>query len=318
MRSRATLPIGSIWRGATAGLLLAMTAGWSWRESRRADVAQVEWVRLQAEWRRLMDETPAPTAATSAQLEAAGRRAMGAVRQMRHALGVEGVERSVPQVGERAEAYLVLLRFMQTQREAASAAGVALPPDPAFGFSAYTNQGPESELIAPVLAQMVAAESLLQALWAVRPERFERLQRETPSSGSTAGSDGRTTAGPVRGDDHWIWPEDRSLRRTGILDTLAFRIEFTGDTGTLRRYLRALKQRVPPVAVRQVEAEPAEGVAAPALRTLTELFGEEAPVEDGAPMIVPVVVPKPTRFRVVVECLRFRGGAEFNDGEEAP
>lgn len=121
-----------------------------------------------------------------------------------------------------------------------------------------------------------------------------------------------------------------SLRRENAVDAVAFRIDFIGDTGTLRKFMHHLEAY--PIYVRNIEASRATpdmlpeknvsvaGNAAPASSNPFELFGSGTPVtatEQAAPRVPArrvIVENVPEFFSVTLEYISPKGQKK----EEAP
>ena len=87
-----------------------------------------------------------------------------------------------------------------------------------------------------------------------------------------------------------------SVRRPGEVETVAFRVEFSGQTATLRNFLTALAALPQPFLVRSVEVEPLPVPVAPA-----------APVAGAPEAPVPLVRQNLSRFAVIVESVLLAG-----------
>ncbi len=197
------------------------------------------------------------------------------------------------------DAYLDIATFVEKARELAERAGVAIRPDERFGFATYAGEGPAPELIAGVFRQRAALQYLVEKLIESRPQALLMVQREQPrilgpgisrhSLAKASKTGGQNRQGSQPGDIFAI-ETDRSLRMSGLVDTEAFRLEFSGPTRAVRSFLNSLVGDDVPISifVRSVEI----GLAA-----ASTLRPDSRPV-------APTGAPAPeslARFVVVVE-----------------
>lgn len=212
---------------------------------------------------------------------------------------------------DRTKAYFDIVVFVEAMRKAAAEADVLVRPDERFGFAAYTNEGPEPDLVRPVYRQRRIIEYLLGALLPARPRTLVSVQREDPrtivrtdpAAGAAPGP--ARPASPVAGgaipvdavSDLFVIDPQVSARTPGYVETMAFRITFTGHTGSLRGFMNALAVPEIPLVVRSVEVEPLRDDAA---RATTRITGRPA---DGAaqPVDHAIVADNESRFIVTVE-----------------
>lgn len=178
------------------------------------------------------------------------------------------------------DAFFELANLVEQARAQAISTRVTLRPDERFGFAAYANEGPAAELLAPVHRQQLAVQSLLEPLFESRPLALLGVRREPPSG---AGQAGRAGA-----EDFFRLDPELSLRAAGLVETEALRLEFTGQTSTLRAFLNGLAALRHPVVVRSVEVEP-----------LPPAGGARPVPAADAP--VPVVRQSLSKFAVTVE-----------------
>ncbi len=307
-------------------VLVAALAGggvwWSWTQVREAGKAERRLRMQQAHWRALAASDPVPVVAVAAELSRRVETAETIVAELRQQLGVtrnDAVARdTVPP--SRADAYFALAQFMERQARTARQAEVGLPDNPAFGFSAHRNSGPADEHRTFVHRQMLVLDQLLTALWTTQPEELVRVQRENPwiQIPPTAGLSRRAEGDPA----DWLgWPESRSLRSSGIVDTLALRIGWIGRTATLRAWLRQLRDLAVPVVVREVTVEPVEAwQAGGGRRSLADLFRDESETdlrgEESLGGAVPLIADNTALFWVTVEYLDLTGEGGIGPGLE--
>lgn len=308
---------------AILGLLaLAFTAGgWSWQQYGRAEKAEKTWRLRQNEWAGMQSANPVPIVSVATELEqqvAAVERDLGKLRSLLGGADEDPIWGETPPA-QRADAFFGLAQFVEAQRGRARQAGVQIPDGTQFGFSDYANSGPATEMIGEVFRQQLVMDRLLSALWRAHPLQLVRTQRDLPRSIVTVGGPERRRGGAR--DDFLDWPESRRLARAGVVDTEAFCLGFVGQTSTLRRFLRELQQMDIPVAVRQIEVEPAgsDGRTLGGARSLADLFRDEdaglIAIEDSE-IVVPVIAANDSTFSVTIEYLDFVGPTQKSADSE--
>lgn len=289
--------------------VLATTAGaeaWVWCATQRAAKKVLTGLEQKmTERRQLMRETPAPTAASEEAVLARIEAVRSALEEMRAELDPSEDTASNAAGAKPVEEYFKIAAFVESARAEAALARVAVRPGDRFGFASYASEGPPPELVPAVARQRIEVQRLLAMLLDARPDALLALQRERPltpgerTQRNGPGGPGPATvsatrshdAGPAAGDFFDLDPAI-SIRRPGLVETDAFRLEFTGRTTTLRALLNRLAVSHWPVVVRSIEAEPSRGGTP----------GSPSP-GIAATASVPLVSPNPTRFTVVVEVL---------------
>lgn len=278
----------------------AAAGGWEWRTWReRHRRAEARLAGVEGERAQLAAAVPAPTeengrvlAATLAQAEARAAELRAVWR------APDGEAFAGPAPDRPMDAYFALEAMAERVRTAAVRAQVALRPEESFGFASHAHEGPASDILPVVHRQRQVVEHLLRTLLEARPQAILGVRRERPreilrrragaaGAGLVAAESGREAM--VAAD--FFTPEAvGSVRVPGLVEGEAYRVEFTGQTQTLRTWLNALADGRAPLAVRGVEVE-----AGPAPAP-----GEEGAVADPtAP--VPLVTNNFSKFAVIVE-----------------
>lgn len=228
-----------------------------------------------AEIERLQRHKPGPTDENLRRVRDDFAQNVEVLDTMLRALNVVGPDELEYFKGEpvgRTEAFFDIAQWVDATRANGMAAGVLMRPDERFGFSAYVNEGPDPELIRSVYRQRRIVEYLLAALFPARPRTLVSVQREdprtvgkssesTPARGAPAAPPRPAPAGSDTGAGSEIFTIDPqvSARTPGYVDTMAFRITFTGQTSSLRGFMNALAVPEIPLVVRSVEVEPLRG-----------------------------------------------------------
>lgn len=213
-------------------------------------------------------------------------------------------------------------RFISQMRRLAETEGIRIPANFGFGFDRYVEQStpPAQPFVVRVDKQRLILEYLLAELIASGPSGITRVQRETievPQTDSRtattqrAGAAGRTAAGAPGGGDFRIDPAI-SARVPDAIDSLAFRITFTGFTESLQSFINRLAAFEYPVVVRSIEvSRPAAARTTGAQRpqrtqTIEDIFGgfgggATAPAQTAEPVQRPVIEDNESEFTMVLE-----------------
>lgn len=276
---------------------------------------EIELNQKISEIERLQRQRPGPTDDNLRRVREDFEQNAEVLRTMLDSLNVAGPDELEYFKGEpvgRTEAFFDIAQFVDAMRANAAKAGVLMRPDERFGFSAYTNEGPEPDLIRPVYRQRRIVEYLLSALFPARPRTLVSVQREdpttigrpaakpaavSPASGrqpSTFAGGGTSSDGAAVSEIFSIDPQV-SARTPGYVDTMAFRITFTGQTTCLRGFMNTLAVPEIPLVVRSVEVEPLRADA-PAARS-----GQAQQDARSASPELPIVADNESRFIVTVE-----------------
>jgi hypothetical protein len=250
---------------------------------------------------------------------------------MLHVLNVTGPDDLDFFKGEpttRPDAWFEISQFVDRMTNEARTSNVELKPDERFGFTAFANEGPEPAFIRSVYRQHRIIEYLLGKLFAARPRALIAVQREepaplvaaggaaapapspTPAPRSVAGSRSQPGGGTI-GEIFVIDPQV-SARTPGYVDTLAFRIIFSGQTTSLRGFMNALAAPDIPLVVRSVEvaenaasATPRPGAPLPAASRSPNPFVRPPPATPAQPATstaaVPIVAENVSVFTVTIE-----------------
>ena len=178
-----------------------------------------------------------PEMAASAAAELEAIRAQ--VRQAKEAWPAGGGAETVGGA-DRLAVYAELAGLVERMRDRAAGAGVELARDEWFGFAQHARVAPADELAGTVRAQLRAVERVLTVLIGARPVRIDGVWRENPAP-----------AGSARENDWYELPAGRSARGSGLVESRAVRVAFTGSTACLRRLLNGLAAE-PALVVREV------------------------------------------------------------------
>ena len=180
---------------------------------------------------------------------------------------------------------------------------IIVPDNFAFGFEQYLNEATmldDKELIPVLDKQRQILSYLLDRLYEAEPESIVSVEREALE---LKGEDSASTKG--FGIHSAI-----TARVPGAINTLAFRLAFTGYTDSLRRLLNDLAKFDLPIVVRSIEVDRPSGISTtakvPANNNLDTLFsildgGSNSEVKAPDEAQKPVISENISTFTVVLE-----------------
>lgn len=279
---------------------------WTVRQRALRAAVQLEAKRQERDW--LAHRSPALTEENTQAIAADVAALEQKVADLRTALAGRGPWLPTPPAISR-DAYFALGKFTQHLKALAVSQQIVLTSDERFGFASYANEGPEAELIGPVHRQRVVVQHLLESLFEARPRSLVSVQRERPLTEAqrkalrTPAAPGTPAPAAPRASGQgadFFEPDSRlRLQTANLVEAELYRLEFVGQTQTLRAFLNGVGQSSLPLIVRSVEVEPAIG--GPAAGTES---GESAdPTAAAKSTAVPVVSQNFSKFAVVVECV---------------
>ncbi len=263
-----------------------------WQQQRRAAVT-LEQRKQERDW--LAKQAPALSEENASAIEAdvvTAERNLVILRA-----GLQGKGRWLGEPPKRPiDAYFGLAAFVERMRVLAVRQQIVLRPDERFGFAIYASEGPEGDYLFSVHRQCTIVEHLVESLFEARPRALLAVKREHPlTETKRVAQRAARDSGVVRvegpsgqASDFFDADPQLRLRAADLVESEAFRLEFTGQTQTLRTFLNTLAALALPLVVRSVEVEP-----------LPAVVGQVTEAGFGA--AVPLVVQNLSKFTVVVE-----------------
>lgn len=292
-------------------LLLAISAGgWFWWDAAaQAKKARAALAQKTQERDWLARQSPALSVENADALAADVAALEKNLTELRTALaGKDDTVAATPVPAKAIDVFFDIAAFVERTRALAARAQVVIKPDERFGFASHANEGPEADLIPAVFRQRLLAQLLIESLIESRPRALLSVQRERPLSAAaraarnqpvdpsgTAGAASTATASASGGQaaDFFELEPTLSVRVPGRVESDAFRVEFTGQTPSLRALLNSLATARVPVVVRSVTVEPLRNEALPPIGDAEEKPAANSPV--------PLVTQNFSKFAVVVE-----------------
>lgn len=292
------------------------------------EVARVAAERSARTLQTYLQTSPAPTAANLELAEGNVKALSDELRQRIQAVRGQidsAVGQDVP--ASASDLLFEVQSFVDRYNALARAPGdeidpIQLPANFGFSFRNLLDSGvpPEDSQIPGLWKQKEIIQYLMDSLYASGPISITAVDRELlvqdPVQEETRSRRGQTSGrSSSRNTTQGIFSINPliSARVPGAVETLAFRIQFTGYTSALRDFLVQLSSFELPVVVRSVEVAPAPaGATAAAQSGGDDVFGgifgsqqqrPQAPVEDDRSRR-PVVVDNVSSFTIVVEFIQ--------------
>lgn len=210
----------------------------------------------------------------------------------------------------------------------ATAPGIKLPANFDWGFSRFLQAGagqpPPEQYIPQIFRQKLVINYLIRKLMATGPQSIVSIQREPIVVPRSAAAQPRAGGGGAAGgqqqlrSDEFFPTSAETVAIPGAIETMAFRITFTGYTQNLRTFLKDIASFELPLVVRSVDVKPADAAkpasgsaAATPARTpasIFDIFGrtdepaDTADTDTGVELNQePVVEQNISQFSILVE-----------------
>ena len=275
-------------------------------ESKRLAKLKSEYGEKNKQLSLFLNRSPAPTTANLAILERNFQQMVREFETSQATLNLNTYDSDLffgNPPSESNSAFFLIARFVDESRSLVQSGDIRFEEDYRFGFGSYENVGPSVETIALVHKQTKIMEALLQALVDAGISELVSVEREDPSQ---SGQDGSRTSD---GADFFKLSGESFIRSTGAFNSLAFRLEFKGQSHALRSFVNRVNGSSLPFVISQIEVQ-LEGETG----AITERVGnlenpffapEEAEDEDSA-LQVPIISENESRFVVIVEFVELR------------
>ena len=220
---------------------------------------------------------------------------------------------------------------------------IGLPAEEAFGFALFGGSdtvAPPDEFAPKLNLQLNVLRYLLEQLYAAEPLRLESVERERvvpvqeeKDGARRLGRDNDTAKSSA--NDIFTMDPAVTAAVPGSIDTIGFKLVFTGYTQSLQAFLTRIAEFEIPVVVREILVEPAKAISSVATAGKTaggkqnpddifaSLFGDTAPKTEPSNETIapqrsqePVVENNQSTFTVIVEYIDVLTAIEQNEGEE--
>ncbi len=247
------------------GLLALLLAGFVlWSGMRRNEqLAELEDIHRRMAWAQ---SGPLPS---NAQTLAALNQSI-AVLEERLLLDERDLFREIPGAssteasGTPTAAFFELAGFIENTYAKLEANGIGFEPDERFGFSQFTRQGPEENILDAVMEQKIVAQYLIDQMVVAKPVRLTEMKREWIARASEPPQTGLRQAAGSQPTQDSSWEDTIAERkdRPGYVGYV-FEIGFEGYSDALRKFLNGLVTAPIPILVNALRVEPLDRYAEP-------------------------------------------------------
>ncbi len=166
--------------------------------------------------------------------------------------------------GNPTAAFFELAGFIESAYAKLEANGIGFEPDERFGFSQFTRQGPQENILDAVMEQKMVAQYLIDQMVAAKPARLTEMKREwipqasePPQTGLRKAGGSQTTQ-PPSSEDTIAERKDRP----GYVGYV-FEVGFEGYSDALRKFLTGLMTAPVPILVNALRVDPLDRYAEP-------------------------------------------------------
>lgn len=288
-------------------LLLAGTVGGMWYTSQDMEELSVLKELYANKHRQLelfIKRSPAPTKANVQALDRNYGRLLEEFREIQASLNLNTYDRDLffgQAPASRNDAFFMVAKYVDDTRSMAISSGVKLPEESRYGFSEYENVGPNTDAIERVHRQSKIMESLLLALFDSGISEFVSIQRESSVPGEGAAS-----------GDLFSLAEGRSIGASDAFSSLAFRLEFKGQSLSLRSFLNRVSSSSLPYSINEIEVTLNREIGSDESRSsiVDNPFAQPDVTENRMSAVrVPIIAENESCFIVILEFLELVEGS---------
>lgn len=252
-----------------------------------------------------LSRSPAPTKANLAVLEQNYEQLMDELRKSQASLNLSTYDEDLffgePPTDSN-DAFFMIAKYVEDARKLAASSGVKIVEGYRFGFDEFENVGPPIEIVSRVHRQSKIMESLLQALFDSGISEFISIKREKDLKDEKDEDERRK---PPVGNDFKV-TGGSSIRSTESFDSLAFQLEFIGQSLSLRSFLNRLTGSSLPFSIMEIEVRlDRESGSVEGRKSILEnpfLSEENAELQSSA-VQVPIISENESHYIVTLEFL---------------
>ena len=297
-------------------LMLATTLGGMWYASEdreRLKALKEQYETKDRQLQLFVKRSPAPTKANLDQLDRNRRELMESFSQAQTALNLNTYDRELffgESPASHNDAFFMIAKYVEDARKLAIGSGVDAPDGYRYGFSEYENVGPSPDAIERVHRQAKIMEALLMALFDSGISEFVSIRREASAPGDSRNGGGT---------DVFEFAGERSVADSKAFDSLAFQLEFKGQSISLRNFLNRVSSSSLPFAISEIEVrlERETGSEGNRASILENPFAQPSELEDRMSAVrVPIIAENESFFVVTLEFIELVDGTlMINSGE---
>ncbi len=280
------------------------------QDAKRLDELKTEYANKNQQLQLFLKRSPAPTKANLATLDRNYDLLKGEFEKAQVALNLSTYDKDMffgKRPGNSNDAFFMIAKYVEDARRLAASSEVKTVEGSRYGFSQYENVGPVEEAIERVHKQAKIMEALLQALFDSGISEFVSIKREASVVPEPSDEPQRS----VEGDEIFSIDSTSEFKRTDSLESLAFRVEFKGQSLSMRSFLNRITGSSLPFSIHEIEValDKEAGSAEERSSILDNPFNSEenSPSQISA-MRVPIISENESRFIITVEFLELKEG----------
>ena len=299
----------------TLGLLLAVAIGgmlYTSKDVERLDQLKEQYESKNKQLQLFLSRSPAPTKANLAVLDRNYAQLLEEFRKSQASLNLSTFDKDLffgDQPSDSNDAFFMIAKYVEDTRRLAVSSGVKTVEGSRFGFEQYENVGPSKEDISRVHRQTKIMEALLQTLFDSGISELVSIKREGPKEAQSQ-VNGR---GDSAANGEIFSLESSSLVRSKTsFDSLAFRLEFKGQSLSMRGFLNRITGSSLPFSVHEVAVRLERESGSDEGRSVVidnPFLSEESSNAQSNAVQVPIISENESHFSVTLEFL------ELIDGE---
>ena len=293
----------------TLGLLLVVAIGgmlYTSKDADRLEQLKDQYESKDKQLQLFLSRSPAPTNANLAVLDRNYEQLMEEFKKSQASLNLSTFDRDLffgKPPSNSNDAFFMIAKYVEDTRRLAISSSVKTVEGSRFGFKQYENVGPSKEDITRVHRQTKIMEALLQALFDSGIGELVSIKREGSEEAQPQlkGRSDSTSNGEL-----FSLEGDGLVRRADSFDSLAFRLEFKGQSLAMRGFLNRITGSSLPFSVHEVdvrlERESGSDEGRSAIIDNPFLSEENSNVQSRA-VQVPIISENESHFGVTLEFL---------------
>ena len=299
----------------TLGLLLVVAIGgmlYTSKDADRLDQLKDQYESKDKQLQLFLSRSPAPTKANLAVLDRNYEQLMEEFKKSQASLNLSRFDKDLffgKPPSNSNDAFFMIAKYVEDARRLAISSGVKTVEGSRFGFKQYENVGPSKDDITRVHRQTKIMEALLQALFDSGISEFVSIKREG-SEEAQPQVKGRSDSTP--NGELFSLEGDGLVRSTASFDSLAFRLEFKGQSLSMRGFLNRITGSSLPFSVHEVAVRLERESGSDEGRSViidNPFLSEESSNAQSNAVQVPIISENESHFSVTLEFL------ELIDGE---
>ncbi len=297
--------------------MLVVTVGgmlYSSKHHERLAELKTQYENKNLQFQLFLKRSPAPTKANLEALDKNYNQLFEEFRTARKSLNLDTYDQELffgqPPVSHN-DAFFSIAKYVEDARNLAISTGVRTPEDCRYGLSEYENEGPSGDAIERVHKQTKIMEALLQTLFDSGISELVSIKREASILSDKEGAGARvSTAGDV-----FSLSRGRFASESNTFDSLAFQLEFVGQSLSLRNFLNRVSNSSLPFSINEIEVrlnrESGSGEERTAILENPFLDGGGSEGEISA-LRVPIISENESQFVITLEFLEMSDEANVS------